>query len=120
MGTPNSGESQVTATAAIERDLSRHWVKRLARSMGVPTETARCWIYRGLPVARRQEIAHALIAEADRLEQLIAETRKRWEGVANEPSGSVARGQADRAGPQAGGVGRRPLMRAPPSPSSKG
>jgi hypothetical protein len=105
MDTPRPGESQVTATAAIDRDLSRHWVKRLARIMGVPTETARCWIYRGLPAARQQEIARALIAEADRLEQLIAETRRRWEGVANEASGAVARGQADRAGPLVRRVG---------------
>ena len=39
--------------------------KRLARLMGAPLETARCWLYRNLSASRRQEIARALLAELD-------------------------------------------------------
>jgi hypothetical protein len=92
-------ESDVTAaTAFLPPELGRHWTKRLAHKMGVPVDTARHWIFRSMPAARRREIAFALIAECDRLEVLIADTRRRWEGVANdETTGAVARGEADRA-----------------------
>lgn len=98
MSSHNPGESDVTATAAIEPALGRHWTKRLARLMGVPHETARHWVYRRMPADRRCEIARALIDECDRLERVIAETRRRWVAeVGDEASGVMARGKADRA-----------------------
>ena len=105
MDTPKTGAGGMMATAFMAPELSRHWVKRLARSMGVPTETARCWIYRRLPDARRKEVALALIAECDHLEALIIETRRRWAEVANETGGAVARGAADPLRPLPGRVG---------------
>ena len=106
MDIPKKGES-VTSTAAIDGALARHWPKRLARRLGVPLETARFWIYKGMPDARRREIARALLAEMDALEATIAETRRRWSGVANETPGVVAGNEAagaraadDRVGEQ--------------------
>lgn len=103
---PKSGESTMTTAALDPPELSRHWVKRLARRMGVPTETARCWIYRRMPASRRGEIAQALLAECDRLEALIQDTRAKWAGVANEAAGAMAGGEADRARQAARRMGR--------------
>lgn len=98
--------SQMTTTVVIEQELSRHWAKRLAHMLDVPTETARSWVYRSMPRARRKEIALALIAECDRLEAVIADTRRRWKEVADvEADRALDRGEADSAGPQTGGVG---------------
>jgi len=89
-------------TARFPPELCHHWVKRLARLMNVPHETARHWAFRRIPDARRKEIALALIAECDRLQTLISQTRQRWAEVADEAGGAVARGEADP---------RRPLPR---------
>ena len=93
-------------TARFPPELCHHWVKRLARLMGVPHETARHWAFRRVPDARRKEIALALIAECDRLQALVSQTRQRWAEVADEAGGVVARGEADprRALPR--GVGQ--------------
>ena len=82
-------------TARFPPELCHHWVKRLARLMGVPHETARHWVFRRVPDARRKEIALALIAECDRLQTLISQTRQRWAEVADEAGGAVSRGVAD-------------------------
>jgi hypothetical protein len=111
MSLPKPCESKVTTTAAIEGELARHWPKRLARKMGVPIETARFWIYKRMPDARRQEIAHALLNECTRLETIIAETRKRWEGVASEATGPVDRSEASRDRPLADRVGVEVIRR---------
>jgi hypothetical protein len=92
-------------TARLPPELCHHWVKRLARLMGVPPETARHWAFRRLPDARRKEIALALIAECDRLQTLINETRQRWSEVADETSGAVARGTPDQQRSPPGRVG---------------
>lgn len=105
MHIPKTGESEVTTTAAIDGAIARHWPKRLARAVGVPLETARFWIYKGMPDARRREIATALLAECDRLELVIADTRRRWEGVADEADRAAAGGAAGRVGPEADRMG---------------
>jgi len=74
--------------------------------MGVPHETARHWAFRRLPDARRKEIALALIAECDRLQTLISQTRQRWAEVADEAGGALARGEADPRRALPGGVGQ--------------
>jgi len=101
-------------TARFPPELCHHWVKRLARLMGVPHETARHWAFRRIPDARRKEIALALIAECDRLQTLVDETRQRWAEVADEVGGVVARGEADPQRPALGRVGQPRLSSAPP------
>jgi hypothetical protein len=96
-------------TARFPPELCHHWVKRLARLMGVPHETARHWAFRRLPDARRKEIALALIAECDRLQTLISQTRQRWAEVADEAGGAVVGRDAypRRPGPRRVGQPRR-------------
>lgn len=93
-------------TARFPPELCHHWVKRLARMMSVPHETARHWAFRRLPDARRKEIALALLAECDRLQTLVDETRQRWAEVADEVGGVVARGEADPQRPPPRRVGQ--------------
>ena len=93
-------------TARFPPELCHHWVKRLARLMGVPIETARHWAFRRIPDARRKEIALALIAECDRLQTLISQTRQRWAEVADEAGGAVARGEVDPRRALPGRVGQ--------------
>jgi len=101
-------EPDMTAiTARLPPELCHHWVKRLARLMGVPTETARHWAFRRLPDARRKEIALALVAECDGLLTLVTQTRQRWQGVADETGGAVARGKADPHRTPPGRVGSK-------------
>ena len=105
MAIPETGKSNVTSTAAIDGAISRHWPKRLARAAGVSFETARFWIWKGMPDSRRQEIAAVILAECDRLEVIVQETRMRWEGVANEAAGTTPGGAAGQARPQTDRVG---------------
>ena len=99
-------EPDMTAvTARFPPELCHHWVKRLANLMGVPPETARHWAFRRLPDARRKEIALALIAECDRLQTLVIETRQRWAEVADEAGGAVAGRDVDPQRPPPGRVG---------------
>ena len=93
-------------TARFPPELCHHWVKRLARIMGVPQETARHWAFRRVPDARRKEIALALIAECDRLQALVSQTRQRWAEVADEAGGAVARRDSNPQRPLPGGVGQ--------------
>jgi hypothetical protein len=74
--------------------------------MGVPHETARHWVFRRLPDARRKEIAAALISECDRLQILVDETRQRWAEVADEAGVAVARGEANPQRPPPRRVGQ--------------
>jgi len=106
MDTPETGMPPVTSTAAIDGALSRHWPKRLARSVRVSVETARFWIYKGMPDRRRREIAQAVLAECDRLEAVIADTRRRWGEVANEADRATAGDAVSRDGPPTRRVGR--------------
>jgi hypothetical protein len=43
-------------------------MKRLARAMNVPIDTARHWLYRHFNTERRKELAENLLAEMDRQE----------------------------------------------------
>jgi hypothetical protein len=43
-------------------------MKRLARTMGVPLDTARHWLYRHFNTAQRKELAQALLKEMDEQE----------------------------------------------------
>src|SRR5947209_4403077 len=105
MESHKKGES-VSEAASIQAVLPRHTVKALARLVGVPPETARSWLYKRMPLARRREIAAALLAECDRLEQVIADTRRHWaEAARDEASGAMAVGETDRPRPAPGRVG---------------
>lgn len=90
MSSPNVYDP-MTATAFVP-ELGRHWPKRLARLVGVPTETARFWVYHRMPEARREQVARAILSECDKLEAAIAETRRRW----GEIAGRLALWAADR------------------------
>ena len=88
MSSPKAGDP-MTATAFVP-ELGRHWPKRLARLLGVPTETARFWVYHRMPEARREQVARAILAECDKIEAAIAETRRRWgENAGDEAAGAV-------------------------------
>ena len=62
---PRMGDNNVSDAAAIRTVLPRNTVKRLARLMGVPFETAKHWTYKRVSSARRRELARALLAEMD-------------------------------------------------------
>jgi hypothetical protein len=106
MSSKRKVESVMGAAADVRAIFPRHAPKLLARLLGIPVGTAHEWIYRRMPEARRNEVALVLLAECDRLEMMIADTRRRWEGVANAPDGSVARGKAAVARPEADRVGK--------------
>lgn len=76
--------------------------KKIAREFDVAVVTAKTWLAGRIPAGRERQIALALIAECDRVDALIAETRKNLAEVANAESGAVARNSTDR---------RRPLAR---------
>ena len=84
------------ATAFVP-ELGRHWPKRLARLVGVPTETARFWVYHRMPEARRAQVARAILAECDKLEAAIAETRRRWGEIAGDEAAGAVGGRPDDA-----------------------
>jgi len=60
-----SEKKSVTEADAIRAVYPRHSMKRLARSMGVPLDTARHWLYRHFNEAQRKELARALLKEMD-------------------------------------------------------
>lgn len=88
--------------------------KKIARRFGIAVVTAKLWLSGRAPSAREAEIARALLVECTRLEELIADTRRRWEGLSDESteaSGLVDRGKVgvDRA--PADRVGRPKMTR---------
>lgn len=105
MATPESGESPMIA-AALPPELARHWIKRLARATGVQPETARCWIYREVPAARRRQVARAIIEECDRIDAIVAETRRLWGSVDEEAGAMAGEAVVERSAP-ARGVGSK-------------
>ena len=84
---------QICMTAALPHRLNSHWMKQLARRAGVSVDTARAWIYRGLPAARAPEVARAVLAEMDLFEAEIAKARAHWGKYVETPS-TVGRNQA--------------------------
>lgn len=67
----------VTEADAIRAVYPRHSLKRLAGAMGVPTDTARHWLYRHFNPAQRKELARALLAEMDEQEVGRSAVRRR-------------------------------------------
>jgi hypothetical protein len=106
MASPNPGERPVTDSTVIRAVLPRNPVKRLARLLGVPFETAKHWTYREVSVSRRRELALALLAEMDEQEVARGAIRRRLAIWAGDLPGDADAGEAetDRAG-GARGVG---------------
>ena len=75
----------VAALALLPKDFRRHWPKRLAAATGVPVSTAKFWVFRRVPAARRREVALAALAECRRVRGMIEEMeRALWAEVADE------------------------------------
>lgn len=96
---------ELATAALLAPELGRHWPKRLARHLGVPVATARHWVYRRAPVARRGDIADAIIAECVRLTAVIAETRRVAEGMKHEAGRVMAGGMVSHNRPRSRRVG---------------
>jgi hypothetical protein len=56
----------MTEAGAIRGVYPASAMKRLARLMDVPIDTARHWLYRNFNPAQRQQLARALLVEMDR------------------------------------------------------
>jgi hypothetical protein len=98
----------VNAAADLRVVYGPNAAKKIARKFGIAVVTAKVWLSGRTPTARQGEIAAALLAECDRLEALIAETRKRWATGATsvETTGFVAGQRPDRTGQTPGRVRR--------------
>lgn len=90
------GKSMMDAAASMRLVYGPYAAKKISRRFGIAVRTAKKWLTGQTPTDRELEIAHALIAECDRLEALIAETRSRWQGVVDESS-QTSRSVARRA-----------------------
>jgi hypothetical protein len=90
----------MTAAADLRLIYGPNAAKKIARHFGIAVVTAKVWLSGRTPTARQGEIAEALLAECDRLETIIAETRKRWAigETSDETLGVVAREDLDRPG----------------------
>lgn len=66
MSSQQNCEHPVTEAGAIRAVYPRHTMKRLARAMGVPLDTARHWLYRHFNPAQRRDLARTLLADMDR------------------------------------------------------
>jgi hypothetical protein len=90
----------MTAAADLRIIYGPNAAKKIARQFGIAVVTAKVWLSGRTPTARQGEIAEALLAECDRLETIIAETRKRWAigETSDETLGVVAREDLDRPG----------------------
>lgn len=87
--------------------------KKIARRFGVAVVTAKLWLAGRTPAARHEQIRQALLAQADDLDAMVADIRRRWKqeatdgtdsearrvGAAPGPRVAVARVEADRDGP---------------------
>ena len=62
----NCEPSPMTDAELVRAVYPRHTMKRLARAMGAPLDTARHWLYRKMSGERRREMAKLLLAEFDR------------------------------------------------------
>lgn len=56
---------EMNEAAAVRAVMPRNTMKRLARMLNMPLDTARHNLYRRFSAARRQELARALLAEMD-------------------------------------------------------
>lgn len=102
-------DRSVTAATDLRFVYGPNAAKKIARRFGVAVVTAKLWLAGRTPAAREQEIARTLLAECSRLETIIADTRRRWEGVVGdelvETGGALARREADCDGSPSRGVG---------------
>lgn len=73
----NCDPPKMTDADLIRAVYPRGTMKRLARAMGAPIDTARHWLYRSLSPARRRELAVTLLAEFDRQETERAAVKAR-------------------------------------------
>jgi hypothetical protein len=91
----------MTAAADLRLIYGQNAAKKIAREFGIAVVTAKVWLSGRTPTAREAEIGAALLAECDRLEALIAETRQRWsrEAREDEEAGATARQSLDHRGP---------------------
>lgn len=78
----NCEDAGMTDADAIRAVYPRHTMKRLARAVGVPLDTARHWLYRHLSADRRREVATALLAEWDEEDRRRAVCREYLERMA--------------------------------------
>lgn len=82
-----NGDCGMSDGDVIRAVYPRDTMKRVARLMDVPLDTARHWIYRNLSAARRKELGDALIAELDSQQVgLIALRRRLAQWAASEAS----------------------------------
>jgi hypothetical protein len=103
----------MTDAAVIRAVYPSGTMKRLARLMGVPLDTARHWLFRKVSAARRRELALALLRELDeqdRNERAAARAQLRamvgTDGVDCVLDGAGAgKGGGASSGPPAGAMG---------------
>lgn len=106
-----------TAASDLRLAYGPNAAKKIARKFGVAVVTAKLWLAGRTPAARHEQIRQALLAQADELEALVTDIRRRWEqevadetsetrriGAAAGPDHAVARGQVHRRRPVAGGT----------------
>lgn len=68
---------KMNEAAAVRAVFPRNTMKRLARLMGVPLDTARHWLYRHFNPQQRKELAKALLKEMDEQELERSAIRRR-------------------------------------------
>lgn len=114
----NCDPLKMTDADIIRAVYQRHTMKRLARAMSAPIDTARTWLYRSLSPVRRRELALALIAEYDRQDreerpvvraQLLAMV---GDDVSDKMDGPRSFG-GDRAGDETGELAASTEARSP-------
>lgn len=111
MSSKQKVEPPVSDVATDLRTISRHAPKLMARMLGIPVGTAHEWLYRRLPESRQEDVRAVLLAECNRVEALIAETRRRWEpGVTHDAYGETQQ-QANAAPGPVPAVARREVRR---------
>ena len=80
----------MTEADAIRAVYPRNAMKRLARCMSVPVDTARHWLFRHFSAARRQELARALLQEMDEQEVSRSAVRRQlaiWAALGDSENG---------------------------------
>ena len=63
--------------------------KKLVGEFGIAIATAAVWLSGRVPVARRRQIAAALIVELDRQDALRSAARQRWKEIVENEAGAT-------------------------------
>lgn len=87
--------------------------KKIARQFGVAVVTAKLWLAGRTPAARHEEIRQALLAQADELDALVADIRRRWQQGETDEQNSETRRRGATEG-AAAAVARVPVHRNGP------